>query len=168
MFTIHYTHERQAARVIMGNAANTQQYSFNPWSLFDYSHELTHPAALRLAHFKSWCKKFFRSLPYYFLHHLLKRCFLRGKNIARFLLIDKKDFWAVALCVYLSIKMSIQRGLGHWKIAPIKKMRSTYLPEALHLPDRREVYKINSGKGCNFSLQLLPNHCFCGVYKRIK
>ena len=42
---------------------------------------------------------------------------------------------------YLSIKMSIQRGLGHWKIAPIKKMRSTYLPEALHLLDRREVYK---------------------------
>jgi hypothetical protein len=39
--------------------------------------------------------------------------------------------------------MSIQRGLGHWKIAPIKQLRSAYLPEALHLLDRREVYKTN-------------------------
>jgi hypothetical protein len=39
--------------------------------------------------------------------------------------------------------MSIQRGLGHWKIAPIKQLRSSLLPQALHLLDRREVYKTN-------------------------
>jgi hypothetical protein len=58
VFTFHYKHERQAARVIMGNAANLQQYSFNPWSLFDYSHKLPHPGPL-VGSFLKPMQKFF-------------------------------------------------------------------------------------------------------------
>jgi hypothetical protein len=82
-------------------------------------------------------------------------------------LIDKKGF-SVGLCVLSINKNEHPKGFGALEDCPNKKMRSTYLPEAIHLLDRREVYKINSGKGCNFSLQLLPNRLFCGVCKLIK
>jgi hypothetical protein len=53
-------------------------------------------------------------------------------------------------CVLSVYKNEHPKGFGALEDCPNKKMRSTYLPEAIHLLDRREVYKINSGKCCNF------------------
>ncbi len=66
-------------------------------------------------------------------------------------------------CVLSVYKNEHPKGFGALEDCPNKKMRSTYLPEAIHLLDRREVYKTNSGKGCNFSLQLLPTAFLWGV-----
>ncbi len=84
-------------------------------------------------------------MPYYFLHHLLKRFSLGAKTTARFLLIDKKGF-SVGLCVLSINKNEHPKGFGALEDCPNKKMRSTYLPEALHLLDRREVYKTTQKK----------------------
>jgi hypothetical protein len=54
VFTFHYPHERQASGTLYAMLADTQKKHniISPLILFDYSHKLTHPAALRLAHFK--------------------------------------------------------------------------------------------------------------------